>query len=146
MNIPSNASPRKVDDFLAEVTRWAASRPDLLALALVGSYARDAATVASDVDLVLITSTPDFYLAHPDWTANFGEVARQQIEPYGMLTSVRVWYVGGPEVEYGITGEAWAATPLDEGTRRVLTDGVRVLFERKNLLSRSLPPNIKKSE
>jgi hypothetical protein len=35
---------------------------------------------------------------------------------------------GGLEVEVGLTEPAWAATdPVDPGTRRVVTDGMRIL-------------------
>jgi hypothetical protein len=53
-----------------------------------------------------------------------------------MLTSVRVWYGDGREIEFGLTDERWAAVPLDEGSRQVIEDGMRILFERGNILSR----------
>jgi hypothetical protein len=68
----------------------------------------------------------------------FGTVEKQQIEDYGNLTSLRVWYREGLEIEYGLTDERWAAIPLDEGTRRVMAGGIRVLFERGDMLSRHL--------
>ncbi len=44
----------KVSVFLEEFVRWAPTQPDIVAAALVGSYARDAATESSDVDLVVL--------------------------------------------------------------------------------------------
>jgi hypothetical protein len=70
------------------------------------------------------------------WIQLFGHVDRHQIEDYGKLTSVRVWYKDDPEVEYGISDKSWAALPLDEGTREVITGGMRVIFEKENILSR----------
>jgi len=125
----------KVEAFLSDLAIWAASQPDIEAVALVGSYARNAATDSSDIDLVILARDPERYLRDLDWTRNFGEVARQQIEAYGVLTSIRVWYVDGSEIEYGITNQHWADMPLDQGTRRVISDGMRVLFERRPLLS-----------
>ena len=52
------------------------------------------------------------------------------------MTSLRVWYRDGLEVEFGLTDESWAASPLDAGTRSVILDGIVVLFERGDLLSR----------
>jgi predicted nucleotidyltransferase len=126
----------KISQFLNEVTNWASTQPDIQALALVGSYARNAATETSDVDLVLITTNPYQYLQNSDWILQFGVVEKQQVEDYGLLTSIRVWYVDGREIEYGITDERWAAIPLDEGSRRCISDGMRVLFERNHILSR----------
>jgi hypothetical protein len=72
----------KAPQFLDQFTQWTAGQADILALALVGSHARGAATDTSD--------------------------------------------------------ERWAALPADEGTRQVMQAGMRVLFERGDLLSRHL--------
>jgi predicted nucleotidyltransferase len=129
----------QVAQFLDEFTQWATTQADLLALALVGSYARNAATETSDVDLVLIAVDPKRYLENTDWVRRFGAVEKQQVEDYGLLTSLRVWYRDGPEIEYGLTDKRWAALPLDEGTRQVIAGGMQVLFERGGILSRHLP-------
>ena len=125
-----------VNRYLDEFAGWAYAQPDIQAVALVGSYARNAATETSDIDLVIIASQPETYLQDVAWTRRFGQVRRQQVEDYGKVTSIRVWYTDGREVEYGITDEGWAALPLDEGTHRVISDGMRVLFEREPILSR----------
>jgi predicted nucleotidyltransferase len=108
-------------------------------VALVGSYARNAATETSDVDLVLLARRPEMFLQDTNWVQHFEIVEHQQLEDYGRVTSIRVWYTGGLEVEYGLTDETWVATPLDEGTRRVISDGMRILFEREPLLSPHQP-------
>jgi predicted nucleotidyltransferase len=129
-------SEDRVQGFLKDFTRWARSQQDVLAAALVGSHARGSARSDSDLDLVLLSDHPEQYLADFSWTACFGTVLRQQIEDYTRLVSVRVWYDDGLEVEYGITDRDWAASPLDEGTRRVIADGMVVLFEQGDILSR----------
>ena len=126
----------KINQFLSDVTQWASSQSDIQALALVGSYARNTAKETSDVDLVLITTDSNLYLNDPSWVQQFGTVSKQQIEDYGLLISIRTWYTDGREVEYGITDERWSADPLDEGTRRVIADGMQILFERRDILSR----------
>lgn len=126
----------QVAQFLNQVTGWASAQADILALALVGSYARNAAKDSSDVDLVLIAIDPDRYLGDQSWVRRFGAVEKSQVEDYGLLTSIRVWYRDGLEIEYGITDERWSAIPLDAGTQQVIADGMRVLFERDHILSR----------
>jgi predicted nucleotidyltransferase len=118
-----------IQGFLSEIIHWAEARPDMRALTLVGSHARGTATSESDVDLVLITSQPEAYLEDTGWASAFGKIERQQIEDWGKVTSLRVWYADGREVEFGLTGPAWAAQPLDEGTRRVIADGVKILYD-----------------
>ena len=168
----------QVGRFLSEFTAWASARPDIKALALVGSQANGTARPDSDVDLVIITDRPLRYLeisiperalslskgvdceaSHrerlvpkPDkgldpelvegsissWISEFGLVENWQIEDYGKVRSLRVWYQHGLEVEYGFTDKSWVALPLDEGTRQVVTDGMRILFEREKILTRIL--------
>jgi predicted nucleotidyltransferase len=121
--------------FLDQVVHWAEVREDIQAVALVGSYARGAAKPSSDIDLVLLVHQPAIYLAITDWIHQFGTPERQAVEDYGKLTSLRVWYVEGYEVEYGLTTPDWATPPLDAGSERVIVDGMQVLYERYPLLS-----------
>jgi predicted nucleotidyltransferase len=124
-----------IERFLSAVTTWAASQPDIDAVALVGSHARGAAKPSSDVDLVILTSCPKRYLEDTNWVSTFGKVSDQVIEDWGMVTSLRVWYEYGEEVEFGITTPAWVASPLDEGTRKTISDGIRILFDRHDGLA-----------
>ena len=141
MRYPTNRMKtfEQIHDFLNAVTRWASTQPDIQAVALVGSYARNAATDSSDIDLVLLTYQPGKYLDDTEWLGQFGSVEKQQREYYGIVTSLRVWYADGREVEYGITTPAWAALPFDAGTQQVIQDGMKILFERDALLSRHIP-------
>jgi predicted nucleotidyltransferase len=122
-------------DFIEDFMRWSTKRKDIRAVALVGSYARLAANESSDVDLVIIVEEPGEYLNNTEWTRVFGMVITKKIEAYGKLTSLRVWYESGLEIEYGFTTREWAKVPLDEGTKQVVEGGLRVLFEKEVLLS-----------
>ena len=90
-------------DFLTAFNAWAIEQPDVQGIALVGSYARGSARDDSDVDLVILTDQPHKYLDDVQWIGRFGRVEKHQTEDYGKLTSLRVWYQNGMEVEYGIT-------------------------------------------
>src|SRR5215217_4353988 len=92
-----------IREFLNGFTHWASVQEDVQAVALVGSYARDEARDDSDIDFVILTSQPENYLEDLKWTEHFGAVEKYQVEDYGKLTSVRVWYQDGMEVEYGFT-------------------------------------------
>lgn len=110
-------------------------QPDLIALALAGSHARGAATPESDVDLVLITEQPTKYLEDHSWTGKLGIVRDLMLEDYGKVTSLRVFYDNGLEVEFGITEKKWIAQPLDPGTRKVFEDGILILIDKSGELS-----------
>ncbi|MBN1537575.1 MAG: nucleotidyltransferase domain-containing protein [Anaerolineales bacterium] len=124
-----------IQDFITPVITWAAMQPDIQAIALVGSYARGAATDTSDIDFILLVDDPHRYITNIDWVKQFGTIGKQQIEEYGMVTSLRVWYLDGTEVEFGITTTKWTQLPLDEGTQNIIQDGMQVLYERRELLS-----------
>jgi len=125
----------RIDSFLFEFKRWAFTESEIRAVALVGSVARNAANDESDVDLIVIVGPPNKYLQFRQWAALFGQVDRSQIENHGRCTSLRVWYRDGLEVEFGFCDETWAAIPLDEGTREVVSGGMRVLFEKSPVLT-----------
>jgi len=123
---------------MLEVIIWAKGRPEILGVALVGSYARDNVKVDSDVDLVLLASAPLKFINTPGWIKNFGSVKSYKVEDWGLLTSLRVYYQGGLEVEYGLTSSEWASEPLDDETRQVIADGMKILLDKTGLLGRAL--------
>jgi hypothetical protein len=124
-----------VDALLSEFASWCASREDVIAAVLVGSHARGTATDDSDVDLLLVCNDPDAYVSDSTWVSHFGPVDKTSTEDYGLVTSLRVFYSDGPEVEFGFTTAAWAEQPLDSGTAEVLDAGYRVLYDPKALLA-----------
>jgi uncharacterized protein len=126
----SEPQPAPVERLLDQVTAWARQRPDIRGLALVGSWARGAARPDSDLDLVVLTTHPDRYLAGDDWTAALGATRVLRTQAWGPLVERRLLLDGGLELEVGVTQPVWAATdPVDAGTRRVVTDGMRILHD-----------------
>ncbi len=125
----------RVQSFLFEFKRWAATEAQIEAVALVGSHARGTASETSDLDLIVIVSPPNVYLEYRQWAELFGDVIRDQIEDYGACTSLRVWYSNELEVEFGFCKTSWAELPLDDGTQQVISGGMKVLFERTAMLS-----------
>ncbi len=109
---------------------WAKSSPTVESLLLVGSYAAGRARPDSDIDLVIITGDKQAEMAG-DFAERCGTVLQKRLEYYGECTSVRVWYAEWPEVEFGFVSPRWIAQPLDAGTRRVLADGYRVIWDKK---------------
>lgn len=128
----------EIRGLLQAVAEWAGADSRVSGLVLVGSHARGTARSDSDVDLVLLSSVPQELLCDASWAASFGGVTSTKHEDYGRLTSIRVQYAEGPEVEFGIADVRWASLPLDPGTRRVLANGARPLYDDAGLLERAL--------
>ena len=121
-----------VPELVQRVTGWASATTNVRALVLVGSQARGDARPDSDVDFVFLSTAPSLMANDLTWVSTFGTVRQVAIEDYGKLTSVRVRYEEGPEVEFGIAGLDW---PAAEGTSAVLACGFRVLLDRDRLMS-----------
>jgi len=141
--MPNSSSPlpagrrEEVARLLDTVRSWAAERPDLHAVALVGSWAREAARADSDVDVVLLTDDPAAYLDDDGWVAAFGATGVVHTQQWGVLTERRVALAGGLEIEFGVTSPEWASTdPPDAGTRDVASDGLVVLYDPEGLLAK----------
>ena len=122
-------------DFIEDFMRWATKRRDIRAVALVGSYAREELEKDSDLDLVIITEAPQQYITNTDWARVFGKPITKKIEEYGALTSLRIWYESGLEIEYGFTTREWIQDVSENELKQITKDGLRVLFEKEKLLS-----------
>jgi uncharacterized protein len=135
---PAEVSAERRDEVRAVVERvsgWAAGREDVGGVLLVGSWARGGARAHSDVDLVLLTTEPGRYADDEAWVRELalGEVIRNRA--WGPVTEWRHRTASGLEVEVGIGPVGWARTdPVDDGTRRVVTDEVRLLHDPLGLL------------
>lgn len=127
-----------LSDFLSRTTQWAEEHPDIVGLALVGSNARNAAGPDSDIDLSILCKDPDGLLLITRWITLFGQAREIYLEDYGPTRSLRVFYKDGLEVEFGIADPSWVSLPLDPGTRGVLADGARVLYDPLGLLNEAV--------
>ncbi|MGN9789666.1 nucleotidyltransferase domain-containing protein [Streptomyces sp. OZ13] len=126
----------EIDEVVGRVTRWARGREDVVGLLLVGSCARNAARPDSDIDLVLLTTDEPRYLLDDAWAMELGLGEPIRAQSWGAITERRCSTASGLEVEMGIGSPAWARTdPVDPGTRRVVTDGARLLHDPAGILA-----------
>lgn len=125
----------QIDILAAELKGWAERRPDVLAAAIVGSYARGTARADSDVDVVLVVEDAADYLENTDWLEQFGHVRTIANEDWGLLQARRTRYTDGSEVEFGITDRRWVSTePIDPGTAEVVAGGLRIVHDPHGML------------
>ena len=133
----SRARTREVEAFLDRAAGWAATRNDLLAAALVGSWARGSPQDDSDVDLLLLTTDPDVYTQHEEWVCGLAPGADLiRTQDWKAITERRLALSSGLEIEVGVGVPSWASTdPVDPGTRRVVGAGLRPLYDPTELLA-----------
>jgi uncharacterized protein len=143
----ANTSPtieheEDVKRVLCAATAWAQQCDGIRGIALVGSRARDAARSDSDIDLVLLVADPrkffsdDTWLQAIDWSSR---PVHYQDAQYGACTSRHVRLENTLEVEFGFVPSSWAScSPVDEGTKQVISGGCRVLYDRDKALTNLL--------
>lgn len=135
--MPSAGRRREVASLLERASAWAAARDDIVAIALVGSWARDGARPGSDVDLIVLTEDPTAYTEREEWIDELAPGAELvRTGDWRAIVERRIRLRSGLEVEVGVGHPAWAATsPVDPGTRRVVGDGMRVVYDPRRLLA-----------
>jgi hypothetical protein len=134
--VVSNERTSEVRQLLEHATQWVASQHDVVAAAVLGSWARDTAREDSDIDLILLTNEPVGYTAREAWISQVAPGATLiRTGNWGPIIERRLRLPSGLEIEVGIGPPTWARTdPVDPGTRRVVLDGLRVLHDPHGLL------------
>jgi predicted nucleotidyltransferase len=139
MPLTSASRRREVELLLERAKRWADQEPEVRAVALVGSWARDCATVGSDIDLVVLTKAIADYVDAVAWIAELGATSIIRTRRWGALTERRLAMPTGLEVDVGFTDPSWAsAEPVDEGTAQVVAAGLRILYDPDGVLAKLL--------
>jgi uncharacterized protein len=130
--------PDAVADALAGVRRLPAFKPDIVAIGLVGSWARGDGRTDSDVDVVVLTTSPQSLLETDDWYSLIHPKAvLVRAEDFGAVQERRLRLPDGLEVEVGVGAPSWAETAsVDPGTRRVVADGLSIIHDPGGLLAR----------
>jgi len=134
MNQTALAYESLIERFVA----WAQDRPDIRLAVILGSRARVRlpADEWSDLDLLLMVTDPEPYLANFDWLRNLGDVRATFLEPTPMGDGMgcRVLFNGGLDVDFSIVSSA----PTEQGivhdphseTTKILGRGMHVLLDR----------------
>ena len=121
-----------IENFVNALKNFSANTTYIESVIIVGSYARGTNKKSSDLDIVIITPNKSEMVRNQNFVQNFGEVCKKQTEYYGACTSIRVWYKNGLEVEFGIVEPSWIEKPLDIGTNKVLSDGYKIVLDKKD--------------
>jgi uncharacterized protein len=120
----------QVKSLEANWRNWAEEDSAIHAVAIVGSYAKGTAREDSDIDLMIICDVPEYYLSNVDWSTRFGKIQKAEREDWGLVQTWRVVYDPDMEVEYNFTTTQWCCdTELAQGTGRVISEGVRVVYD-----------------
>ena len=106
---------------------------DILAILLVGSYARNKQHDKSDIDIMIITTDETKYFSDYNWIDEIAEASAIEKENWGMVNTLRC-FSDQTEIEFNICPTEWIILPTDPETERVLRDGYKIIFERNDSL------------
>lgn len=137
----ASTSQTEYERVVVAVSDWAAQRPDIRGVAVVGSWARGTARMDSDIDFVVLTDRADLYIDDAAWVSDVLGTDASLIahRDWGALTEQRVLLSSGLEVEFGFAPKDWAATdPVDPGTKAVVSAGCCPISDPDSLFQRLL--------
>lgn len=116
-------------------------RDDLRAMAVCGSWARGNPRPDSDLDVLIIAQDQGSLRRNQKWIgelkysdAGFRYVDHESVQ-YGPVWSAHIKLEPEADLELTFAGENWTSVhPLDPGTRRVVTDGFKILVDKDGVL------------
>jgi uncharacterized protein len=136
----------KLDDVKAltvALANWAIERDDIRAMAMLGSWVRGNPRPDSDLDLLLLSDLASDYQRGSAWLTeidfqNAGfQLRSTERAIYGVVWSQHVHLAPAAEVELTFAKCSWARTdPVDNGTRVVVNDAFRIIFDQEGILAR----------
>jgi predicted nucleotidyltransferase len=135
---------QQIDLIVRVVLAWATAQPKIRAVALIGSHARGTARADSDIDLMLLATDPDSFrvaiewVEQIDWYSIDARPQNWQDENYDAVWSRRIWLAPhSRELELSFAHLSWTSVkPIDAETRRVISEGCRILYDPDALLVR----------
>ena len=131
---------KKLNQILAVVRQFAISHSQIVAVALCGSQARGTARPDSDIDLSILVEDQQLF-KNTDWIAQIDfkkideKIASFRDAAYGTVWSRHVFLESGTEIEFSFANRSWAdIDPIDGGTKKVVSDGYKVLHDPHQIL------------
>ena len=78
---------------------------------------------------MILTTEIARYFENQSWISQFGDAGECKVENWGRVKSLRAFYKDETEVEYNFSTPDWAGVPVDIGTYRVVTDGMKIIYD-----------------
>ena len=136
------------EELITQFTVWASPRTDVRAAFIIGSRARTEypADEWADLDIIIVTTDPDYYIENSEWVQNIGTPLLTFEEPTatGDNKERRVLFEGMLDVDFAIVPEEKveflhkmppeAAAQLADTVGR----GIRVLFDKDGITEKVL--------
>lgn len=133
-------SPHQAQTLIAGFTSWTQEQHTCRALAVADSWANAVARPTSDLDLLILTSDLSGWVIQAGWLSELAKrlgfsCSGAVLDPHGVAKSWRAWLGQDVELELTFADLSWAnISPVDPGTRRVVSAGIRPLVDKDGLV------------
>ena len=131
----------EVKRIIATIKAWAKQQPKIIAVTLVGSWAKNQAHENSDIDLVFLTPHLELFFHDTVWFYSIPwhdlnlNVDRYYDRTYGVVKSRHLCFDRGHRIEFSFGYPNWANTdPIDSGTLAVVRSGMEIIYDPDRLL------------
>jgi aminoglycoside 6-adenylyltransferase len=131
------------ENLITQVTVWAEPRQDMRAAIIIGSRARMdyPADAWADLDIIIITTEPEYYLFNDDWIQNIGPFLLSFTEPTtGGGMERRVLFEGMIDVDFAFFSEEKINLLREMSPEMIMQlqdifgRGMRVLFDKDGIV------------
>jgi aminoglycoside 6-adenylyltransferase len=141
---------RLYEELIERFVRLAETRADIRAVVIVGSRARvdQPADEWADLDILVVTSYPEYYLSTTEWISRFGDYWLTFLEPTatGGETERRILFEGGLDVDLAVfplkTVQNFAQNGIPPDFAAQAADtfgrGARILIDRDGIFTQFL--------
>ncbi|WP_028610896.1 hypothetical protein [Paenibacillus harenae] len=113
---------------------WAGGQPHIDGIALIGPCADDENEEVTEMSFVIVsdkkTKTAEAILHQ----FPFDAIEQAMKEERGALTSIRIEYGSGIEVDFGIVEESWLTGELEGAAAASAMEGFKVIWEKEEEL------------
>ena len=151
-----NASLALRTQLLQRIVEWSHACPEVQAVALVGSGARGdyPADEWSDIDLILVTSTPDCFLQSSGWLDAIDEpwISTVERDSAGKIVERRVLFRSGVDVDFIVLSVERVQALREEPLASIISRGMQVLLDKgdtfpllhptERAVQRACPPSL----
>ncbi len=132
---------KKFQQILTEVSNWATRRSEIMAAALVGTWANDTAQMDAGINLMFLTVSPSLFRQDYNWINEIPwsivgtQIHDWQDQDRGAVWSRHLSLQDGTELKFSFGLPSWASIDLvNFDTARVISVGCRILYDPQNLL------------
>lgn len=110
---------------------------DILGIALIGSRANGSQRKDSDIDLLILTTDVAFHFKDSDYISRWGSFRYARREKWFSGETIRAFFrEENGQIEFNFVNPEWASLPANEEARRIVKDGMKILYDPKNILEK----------